>query len=443
MSIYDAGTASLSASGQVTGVGTQWTKPLTLIRIGATIVFKTEPVQIYTISEITSDTSISVYNPNGETAPAGTSYAILAHDGISVQGLAQDVAETLRYYQSRETEVAAAVDAFGNFDVDDFNNKVNLASSSAQESMGYRDQSQSYANDSASSASSAQASASSASGSASSAQTSASNAQTSASNAQSSASLAQSYAQSIQPSLFLTKADNLASVSNVGTARNNLNVGSAQDVSFGMVSLSNTISGLYNSGFSCSVFGGDYGLQYANPTAIAINNTETGRYITLIRVTVPDVGNPGGMDCLMDASGSSHFRINTGGGSYVFNSNGTATAVNWTSTSDIRLKKRLAGIESATEKLSSLKGYTYLKRNTLNETEETEYVEEAGLIAQDVQMVLPEAVSDVGEGSGVDYKGVNYAGVVALLVNGFNEQVAVINDLKRRIDYLESIVNSD
>ena len=58
-------------------------------------------------------------------------------------------------------------------------------------------------------------------------------------------------------------------------------------------------------------------------------------------------------------------------------------------------------------------------------------------------MVLPEAVSDVGEGSGVDYKGVNYAGVVALLVNGFNEQAAVISDLKRRIDYLESIVNQD
>lgn len=124
MSIYDAGTASLSASGQVTGVGTQWTKPLTLIRVGATIVFKTEPVQIYTISEITSDTSIAVYNPNGETVPASTGYAILAHDGISVQGLAQDVAETLRYYQSRETEVADAVDAFNNFDASDFSTKV-------------------------------------------------------------------------------------------------------------------------------------------------------------------------------------------------------------------------------------------------------------------------------------------------------------------------------
>lgn len=110
MAIYDLGTASLAANGEVTGVGTKWTAPLTLIRVGATIVFKTEPVQIYTISEIISDTQINVYNPNSETVPAGTGYAILAHDGITVQGLAQDVAETLRYYQSRETEVANAVD---------------------------------------------------------------------------------------------------------------------------------------------------------------------------------------------------------------------------------------------------------------------------------------------------------------------------------------------
>lgn len=124
MAVYDLGTASLSANGEVTGVGTTWKAPLTLIRVGATIVFKTEPVKIYTISEIISDTQINVYNPNSETVPAGTGYAILAHDGITVQGLAQDVAETLRYYQSRETEVADAVDAFNNFDANDFSTKV-------------------------------------------------------------------------------------------------------------------------------------------------------------------------------------------------------------------------------------------------------------------------------------------------------------------------------
>ena len=124
MAIYDLGTASLAANGEVTGVGTTWKAPLTLIRVGATIIFKTSPLKIYTIHEIISDTQINVYNPNSETVPAGTGYAILAHDGITVQGLAQDVAETLRYYQSRETEVADAVDAFNNFDSADFESKV-------------------------------------------------------------------------------------------------------------------------------------------------------------------------------------------------------------------------------------------------------------------------------------------------------------------------------
>lgn len=115
MAIYDLGTASLSANGEVTGVGTTWKAPLTLIRVGATILFKTEPVQIYTISEIISDTRINVYNPNSETVPAGTGYAILAHDGITVQGLAQDVAETLRYYQSNNYVTA---DENGNVEIE-------------------------------------------------------------------------------------------------------------------------------------------------------------------------------------------------------------------------------------------------------------------------------------------------------------------------------------
>lgn len=124
MAIYDAGTASLAANGTVTGVGTTWQAPLTLIRVGATIVFKTEPVKIYTISEIISDTQVNVYNPNSETVPAGTGYAILAHDGITVQGLAQDVAETLRYYQSKETSIEYLIDIIKNSDIDVIDGKI-------------------------------------------------------------------------------------------------------------------------------------------------------------------------------------------------------------------------------------------------------------------------------------------------------------------------------
>lgn len=133
MAIYDAGTASLSSDGTVIGVGTTWRQPLTLIRVGATMIFNTTPASIVTIAEIISDTEIRVFNDKAFTAPAGTQYSILAHDGITVQGLAQDVAETLRYYQSRETEVAAAVDAFNQFDADAFQQSVTNVNNQSQQ----------------------------------------------------------------------------------------------------------------------------------------------------------------------------------------------------------------------------------------------------------------------------------------------------------------------
>lgn len=137
MAIYDLGTASMAANGEVTGAGTTWKSPLTLIRVGATIVFKTEPVQIYTISEIISDTQINVYNPNSETVPSGTGYAILAHDGITVQGLAQDVAETLRYYQSKETSIESLLQFIGQntFDWPRFEQLASQSVTGAAESL--------------------------------------------------------------------------------------------------------------------------------------------------------------------------------------------------------------------------------------------------------------------------------------------------------------------
>lgn len=212
MAIYDLGTASLSANGEVTGVGTTWKAPLTLIRAGATIVFKTEPVQIYTISEITSDTSMAVYNPNGETVPAGTGYAILAHDGISVQGLAQDVAETLRYYQSNETEVSVAVDIFKDFDHDKFSNDVTQVNNQFTQISSIADQVSSDADQVASDKVSASQSAASAS----------SDKDAAAISAQEAAN----YAASLDATNLLRKDLNFSDVANKPLARDNLELGS-------------------------------------------------------------------------------------------------------------------------------------------------------------------------------------------------------------------------
>lgn len=112
--IYTTGTIAISGN-TLTGVGTNFTAPLSLIRVGCTLIAVGNPVQIFSITEIKSATELSVYPAANPAIPAGTEFSILLTDSISVDGLAQDVAETLRYYQGQETEIAAAVEWWKDF----------------------------------------------------------------------------------------------------------------------------------------------------------------------------------------------------------------------------------------------------------------------------------------------------------------------------------------
>lgn len=115
MAIYRKGQASMDADGYITGYGTNWKTALTLIRPGATIVFETNPVAHATISEIVNDTSLRATSTGGAVVPQ-SDYVILLHDSITVDGLAQDVAETLRYYQGQETMYQEFVEFLKNFE---------------------------------------------------------------------------------------------------------------------------------------------------------------------------------------------------------------------------------------------------------------------------------------------------------------------------------------
>lgn len=118
MALYRKGQASLDAQGYVTGYNTNWRESLTLIRAGATIIFNTNPISYATVNEVISDTSLRVVDSAGAVIPRGD-YAILLHDSITVDGLAQDVAETLRYYQGKENEFARLIEIIKNMDPDE------------------------------------------------------------------------------------------------------------------------------------------------------------------------------------------------------------------------------------------------------------------------------------------------------------------------------------
>lgn len=109
MSIYKQGTAALAANGTVTGTGTTWNAPLSLIRVGCTIAFLAPSVQLFTITRIDSATSMMVANPANVVIP-NAPYTILLSDAISVDGLAQDVAETLRFYQLQNQDLEDQID---------------------------------------------------------------------------------------------------------------------------------------------------------------------------------------------------------------------------------------------------------------------------------------------------------------------------------------------
>ena len=96
--IYTTGTIAISGN-TLTGTGTNFTAAGSLIRNGCTVIAMTSPVQVFQITTIGSATSLTVTPAANPAAPAGTRFAILLSDSLSVDGLAQDIAETFTMYQ--------------------------------------------------------------------------------------------------------------------------------------------------------------------------------------------------------------------------------------------------------------------------------------------------------------------------------------------------------
>ena len=115
-------------------------------------------------------------------------------------------------------------------------------------------------------------------------------------------------------------------------------------------------------------------------------------------------------------SGSTIVSVNSGGMSVT----GITTSTDFNSTSDINLKKNIKKIESPLDKLSEIIGVTFEWKETDKKS--------GGVIAQDVEKVMPELVGQIE-----DHKSVNYNGLIGLLVECVKEQQKQIDELKSRI----------
>ncbi|EHH5496363.1 tail fiber domain-containing protein [Escherichia coli] len=103
--------------------------------------------------------------------------------------------------------------------------------------------------------------------------------------------------------------------------------------------------------------------------------------------------------------------------------------------SDIRCKSEIKLIENAQEKSKLLGGYTYLLKNSVTD----EVKPSAGLIAQEVQEVLPELVSEDKE---TGLLRLNYNGIIGLNTATINEHTDEIKELKSEIAELKALIKS-
>lgn len=124
-------------------------------------------------------------------------------------------------------------------------------------------------------------------------------------------------------------------------------------------------------------------------------------------------------------SGIGNFYIRDGSTTrFTFDDAGDFTATgNVTAYSDINLKEDIQLIPNALDKLKTLKGVTYL-RNDLNDG-----IRHTGVIAQDVEKVLPEAVRTDKDG----ILSVAYGNMIGILIEAIKEQDKIINELKAAI----------
>jgi len=147
--------------------------------------------------------------------------------------------------------------------------------------------------------------------------------------------------------------------------------------------------------------------------AVQYIGIDTGDYIEFTADTQLDVY----------VNGSNEFRFEADGD---FHADGDVIAFSTTVASDNRLKENVKVIDNPLEKLEQLKGVTFDWVNRDNK-------KSGGVIAQELQKVLPDLVKEVDSLNKDDkFLAVDYNGVIALLIEAVKELNEKCNNCKNK-----------
>lgn len=158
-------------------------------------------------------------------------------------------------------------------------------------------------------------------------------------------------------------------------------------------------------------------------------------------VTQWHLNNEGGSFNIVETGASNRMRIAAGGNvgigtdspTYKLHVNGSVAGVGaYNQLSDIRYKTNIRRIGGALDRVEALQGVTFDWRRGEYPGIEFDDARQAGLIAQEVEKVLPEAVTRDSDGN----LSVSYTSLVPLLIEGMKEQQKQIDELRELVERL-------
>ena len=172
---------------------------------------------------------------------------------------------------------------------------------------------------------------------------------------------------------------------------------------------------------------------------IQLGNATTGAATNVCVMPTGKLFLDAGGDTFIEEYSANEVGISTGGSRKFALSGGnlfhTGSINSNHSFSDERLKENIVVIPNALEKIQTLRGITFTRKDDGSVG--------TGLIAQELEKVLPEAVYEsktiesLENPDAEEYKAIRYEKTVGLLVEGIKEQQTIIDDLKARIETLE------
>jgi len=161
---------------------------------------------------------------------------------------------------------------------------------------------------------------------------------------------------------------------------------------------------------------------------------DKGYLYTNISTSFFTIESAGANPLLLSTNSGERMRITSGGnilmgtttdnGERLYVSGSIRATGSITANSDARLKKNIERIENALEKVEQISGYTY---NTIYDEDR-----HAGVIAQEIDKVLPEIVNKGNDG----LMGVEYGNISALLIEAIKEQKVLIESLQAKVEAL-------